>query len=260
MLFRALSCTSGLLGRTQFAADFFADCRPRLQRIGYFATRFLTHRRSGCPSLGQIASPLLTTRRSCFEGDRQFMPRFIADWWPAFLSLGYISAPFFAKRRSRLQRNGHLLTRFRSAFIRRSRLRGLRHASARLVSDVGRLFYSVFSHRADPHVAKGVGPFIASTCHTILVFAHSLFGPHSAFLPDCPPFFERQQEWDAARTSLSAMTLKGHLDAVRLYPLILVISAISHWYLSPRTVVRDGSGVSAPVSSRLYHTQMQMAR
>jgi hypothetical protein len=39
-----------------------------------------------------------------------------------------------------------------------------------------------------------------------------------------------------------------------------VIFGFSHWFLSPRTVVRDGSGVSAPMSSRLYHTQMQMAR
>lgn len=180
---------------------------------------------SGLLGSTQFASGFFADRRSCFQGIGYFAARFLTHRWSGFPSLGQVAAPFFTKRWFCFKGNRKLMPRFfadwRAAFL------SLGYIPA---------------------------PVIICARHTILVLARSLVSPFAALLPDRPPFLKRQQELDATRPGLSALTLKGYLDVVRFSPLTLVICVISHWFLSPRTVVRGDISVSAPMPPHLYHT------
>jgi hypothetical protein len=54
------------------------------------------------------------------------------------------------------------------------------------------------------------------------------------------------------------LALEGYLDVVRLSPLTLVFSVISHWFLT-QPVVRGAIGADTSMASRLYHTPLRSA-
>lgn len=153
-------------------------------------------------------------------------------------------------------------------------------------------FDAVLSARANAHIADLVCPGVSVSRHAVLIRSKPSFIPFATSLPNVPPLLERKPErntatlrsvfmpliramsgWQVGSPSgrvLSQLIRVGGapfaspgilLGAMRLMPSALVgaqllsaIVGISHWLLSPRTVVRGGTGASTPMPSRLYHT------
>jgi hypothetical protein len=149
----------------------------------------------------------------------------------------------------------------------------LRKKSACFFSHVESLVSVIFRRCADPDIPNGVSASVFVPCHDILGRSGASLFPFPAVTPDFPPLFEGKSERDTTvfgagfvraitrflGVFASPCAIRSRtLFYIRLTPLAHIeimsqssaIFAFSHWFLSIRTVVRDGIGAATSMSFR----------
>ena len=217
-------------------------------------------------------------RPLCFSGFGKLGASLRADKLPD-LGNGNLLASLFAKGLASMGIRDALTVRLTHWIILMLPFCVLRSKATSFISQVKGLFGLVLRRCAYADVTNSVRTQILVSCHDILVLTGASLLPFSAVSPDAPPLFECEQKRDAAVSGVTfskaiclffgvpllPVTPRSQtLRSVRLPPFTHIcvvrkssaIFAFSHWFLSFRTVVRDGVGASTSMPFRLYHARI----